>query len=265
MSLIIFTGIDEFLSPSVSSAGQIITEVVKDLQQRNIPLIPVTTKTRAEIADWCQSCGLIAPLIVEGGSGIFIPQTDDRFSTSETKSIDNYYLHQLGCSYTEARAALKAVQEEINKILRGFGDLDEENIQSLIGGSTKTARQAKSREFSEYFLTPSRLEIEQLQEVATEYGFKILPGDNLSLVLGAAAGEAEAINWLKHNFVVKDSDVQTVGLGLTASDLPLLEAVDLPIIIPSVSGIDFSLASKNWQVANNVGVQGWAESIKKYL
>jgi mannosyl-3-phosphoglycerate phosphatase len=85
------------------------------------------------------------------------------------------------------------------------------------------------------------------------------------LVLGAAAGEAEAINWLKHNFVVKDSDVQTVGLGLTASDLPLLEAVDLPIIIPSVSGIDFSLASKNWQVANNVGVQGWAESIKKYL
>jgi mannosyl-3-phosphoglycerate phosphatase len=263
MSLIIFTGIDEFLSPSVSSAGQIITEVVQDLQQQNIPLIPVTSKTRSEIADWWQSFGLISPLIVEGGSGIFIPQTDDRFSTSETQAIDNYYLHQLGCSYTEARAALKAVQEEINKILRGFGDMDEESIQALIGGSIKAARQAKSREFSEYFITPSRLEIEQLQEVATEYGFKILSGDNLSLVLGAAAGEAEAINWLKHNFTVKDSDIKTVGLGLTASDLALLEAVDIPIIMPSVLGANSSLAGKNWQVANSSGMQGWAESIKQ--
>jgi mannosyl-3-phosphoglycerate phosphatase len=263
MSLIIFTGIDEFLSPSVPSSGQIITEVIQDLKQQNIPLIPVTSKTRAEIADWSSSFGLISPLIVEGGSGIFIPQADHRFSTSGTKSIDNYYLHQLGCSYTEARAALKAVQEEINKILRGFGDMDEENIQSLIGGSTKAARKAKSREFSEYFLTPSRLEIEQLQEVATEYDFKILPGDNLSLVLGAAAGEAEAVNWLKHNFTVKDSDIHTVGLGLTASDLALLEAVHIPIIIPSVSGTDSCLAGKNWQVANNVGVQGWAESIRQ--
>lgn len=263
MSLIIFTGIDEFLSPSVPSAGQVITEVVQELQQQNIPLIPVTSKTRAEIADWWQSLGLISPLIVEGGSGIFIPQTDHRFSTSGTKSIDNYYLHQLGCSYTEARAALKAVQEEINKILRGFGDMDEENIQSLIGGSTKAARKAKSREFSEYFLTPSRLEIEQLQKVATEYGFKILPEDNLSLILGAAAGEEEAINWLKHNFTVKDSDIHAVGLGLTASDLALLEAVDIPMIIPSVSGVDSCWAGKNWQVANNAGVQGWTESIKQ--
>jgi mannosyl-3-phosphoglycerate phosphatase len=263
MSLIIFTGIDEFLSPSVPSESQVITEVVQGLQQQNIPLIPVTSKTRAEIADCWQSFGLSSPLIVEGGSGIFVPQTDHRFSTSGTKSIDNYYLHQLGCSYTEARAALKAVQEEINKILRGFGDMDEENIQSLIGGSTKAARKAKSREFSEYFLTPSRLEIEQLQEVATEYGFKILPGDNLSLVLGAAAGETEAINWLKHSFTVKDSEIHTVGLGLTASDLALLEAVDIPIIIPSVSGIDSCWAGKNWQVANNAGVQGWAASIRQ--
>jgi mannosyl-3-phosphoglycerate phosphatase len=159
MSLIIFTGIDEVLSSTAQSDYQSITALLQDLKQQNIPLIPVTSKTRAEVADWLERFDLSNPFIVERGSGIFIPQKDRRFTALKTTSIDHYYLHQLGCSYTEARAALKVVQEEINKILRGFGDLDEENIQSLIGGSPKEARKAKAREFSEYFLTPSRLEI----------------------------------------------------------------------------------------------------------
>jgi len=90
--------------------------------------------------------GLSDPFIVERGSGIFIPQTDSNFHISQLSTVDRYYLYQLGCSYTEARAALKAVQEEISKILRGFGDMDESNIQPLIGADKLAARQAKARE-----------------------------------------------------------------------------------------------------------------------
>jgi mannosyl-3-phosphoglycerate phosphatase len=266
MSLIIFTGIDEVLSSTAQSDYQSITAVVQDLEQQNIPLIPVTSKTRAEVADWLERFDLINPFIVERGSGIFIHQKDRRFTALKTTSIDHYHLHQLGYSYTEARAALKVVQEEINKILRGFGDLDEENIQSLIGGSPKEARKAKAREFSEYFLTPNRLEIEQLQQVAQEYGYKILPSDNLSLILGSEAVEATAIKWLTNNFnnfTVNDSDIRTVGLGSTKEDLALLETVQIPIIIPSPTGVDTCLSSKNWQVASNPGVKGWTEAIKQ--
>lgn len=81
--------------------------------------------------------------------------------------------------------------------------MDESNIQSLMGITQQAARQVKARELSEYFLTPNRLEIEQLQSVAEEYGFKIVPGKQLSLILGAGAEVAKCLNWLKQNAIAK--------------------------------------------------------------
>ena len=259
MSLLIFTQLDEILSNSEESSSRSVTEAIAKLQQQNIPLIPITSKTRAETIDWMQ-IGLEAPFIVEGGSGIFIPQYDSRFATSTCVRLDTYYLHQLGCSYTEARAALKAVQEEISKILRGFGDMDEEAIQSLTSTPT-AARQAKAREFSEYFITPNRLEIEQLQQVAAEYGFKIIPGENLSLILGAKADPATAIKWLKQNYLAIDGNLRTVGLGSAEADLTWLETVDIPIVIPNSQGVPVCFKNRDWQIASQTGLEGWIEAI----
>ncbi len=262
MSLIIFTGLDGILLPSEDIDYDPVVAIIKNLQQRNIPLIPVTNNTRAEVEDLLNKIGLNTSFVVEQGSGIFVPQDNSNFNVLETEIVDNYHLHQLGCSYTEARAALKAVQEEISKILRGFGDLDEENIQAMMGVSSAAAKRAKSREFSEYFLTPSRLEIEKLQEVAEEYGFKIIPESKLSLVAGGKADEGKAVGWLKKNYQSTNSDkVVTVGLGSTKSDLSLLSAVDIPIIVPSSTEIDPAFADKDWQIANGIGSIGWINAI----
>lgn len=263
MSLIIFTELDEILSAAKESDFELIARVVKDLRQRQIPLISISSKTRAEVVDWLRKFDLDTPFIVEQGSGIFIPQGDNRFGTTDTSQIDGYNLHQLGCSYTEARAALKAVQEEISKILRGFGDMDDETIQPLIGASKIAAQKAKAREFSEYFITPNRLEITQLQEIAAEYGFKILSGDKLSMIMGGGSDVATAINWLKQSFISTDGKIKTVGLGSTKQDLIMLEVVDLSVVIPSSSEIDPCFSDQDWEVANNSGVEGWVESIEQ--
>ena len=266
MASIIFTGLDEILLPLEEINYQQVLEVVKKLQQHNIPLIPVTNNTRAEVEELIKKINLNTPFVVERGSGIFVPQKNNDFKLTETEVRDNYHLYQLGCTYTEARAALKAVQEEISKILRGFGDLDEENIQALKGISPAVARRAKSREFSEYFLTPNRLEIARLQTVAEEYGFKIVPEGKLSLVMGAGAGKGKAIAWLKKNYQFDRSDkIRTIGIGATKQDLPLLEAVDLPIIIPTVRGIDSSLAANNWETVSNTNTGGWIDAIAKII
>jgi mannosyl-3-phosphoglycerate phosphatase len=266
MSLIIFTGLDEILLPSETHdyKSESLLAVIKELQQQHIPLIPVTDHTRAEVADLLQKIGLNAPMVVEHGSGIFIPQKNSDFAVPETSKLDNYYLYQLGCTYTEARAALKVVQEEINKILRGFGDLDEESIQSLTGLSNIAVRRTKAREFSEYFMTPNRLEMLQLEEVATEYGFKILPGNNLSLIIGGNANQGKAVVWLKQNYQASSTEpLITVGLGSTEQDLPLLEAVDIPVIIPLDQGVHPSFANKNWRIASSSGLAGWLEAIEQ--
>ena len=259
MSQIVFARLDPLLVEPQGGDVDLVKAAIFRLQSRNIPLIIVTGKTRAEVVAWQRQFGLNSPFIVERGSGVFLAQAERRFTSSETETNDNYYLHQLGCSYTEARAALKAVQEEINKILRGFGDLDEENIQTLISSSQLAARNAKAREFSEYFITPNRLEIEQLEEVARAYGFKIVPGDKLSLILSAAANEVAAMEWLIQRHT--DKNTRTVALGSTMDDLNLLETVDLPIIIPT-EAIPSCLSDRSWKTASNLGIKGWAESLE---
>lgn len=269
MSLMILTGLSEILLPVEDYDCVEAISTVKQLQEQNIPLIPVINNTRAEVEAVSQTLGFNSAFVVEQGSGIFIPKNSQDFAIAQSESVeavDGYNLYQLGCTYTEARAALKVVQEEISKILRGFGDLDEENVQKLMGVSLTAARRAKSREFSEYFLTPSRLQISKLQSVAQEYGFQIIPEGKLSLVMGAGAAKGKAVTWLKENYRSRNSGkVTTVGLGSTKQDLPLLEAVDIPIIVPTALGIDSSLESHGWQTASHTGAKGWVKAIAKII
>ena len=266
MASIIFTGLDGTLLPSENVDYEPVLAAIEQLQQHNIPLIPVTNNTRAEVEELRRKIGWNTPFVVERGSGIFIPQGNTDFNLAETEIKDNYHFYQLGCTYTEARAALKAVQEEISKILRGFGDLDEENIQTIKGISPAAARRAKSREFSEYFLTPNRLDITQLQTVAEEYGFKIIPEGKLSLVMGGNADSRKAITWLKKNYQLNSSDkITTVGIGSTQQDLSLLESVDIPIVVPTAEGVEPSFAERNWEVVADTGRQGWINAIAKII
>ena len=269
MTLMIFTGLNEIFLEPQDCDYQTIKTTIKQLQQKNIALIPVTNNTRAEVEELLLKLDLNVPFAVEAGSGIFIPQANHSFKISETETIetvDHYHLYQLGCTYTEARAALKVVQEEISKILRGFGDLDESNIKTMMGVSSAAAKRAKSREFSEYFLTPSRLEISKLQAVAEDYGFKIIPENKLSLVVGGGAGKEQAIKWFQENYQsANGAEIITVGLGSTAQDLDLLEAVDRPIIIPAQTGVAPDLANKNWQIETETGSVAWIKAIAKLI
>lgn len=262
MNLIIFAALDEIFASLSASDCQALATAIAKLQSQKIPLIFVSNKTRAEILSWLDIFNSSDPFIVEGGSGIFIHQSDSRFQAEDSSSVDRYYSHQLGCSYTEARAALKAVQEEISKILRGFGDLDEESIQPLIGGTVQEARLAKSREFSEYFLTPNRLEIEQLQSVAREYGFKIVPGKNLSLILGGGADIAQSISWLRQRAIAPKEQLKTVGIGYTAADIALLAAVDLPLVVSNSTG-NQPFRDRQWQTSEAADLAGWLELVER--
>lgn len=226
MSLIIFTNLDEILLPIGDRDYESVKILLEELRPLKVILVVITNNTRAEIEQLSQ-IGFADPFIVEHGSGVFLPQQARRYqiSTLETAPVDKYYLYQLGCTYTEARAGLKAVQEEINKILRGFGDLDEEDIQAITGSSLAVARRAKAREFSEYFITPSRIEIEAIQKVAKEYGFKILRSEKLSLMMGQNAAVESAAQWLVENYrAVCLKRVFTVGIGSISENLKNLDA-----------------------------------------
>ena len=169
--LIIFTTFDSSLFDREDENYHIAVSTIEKLQNHKIPVVAVTNKTYAEIADLQKALNLNDPVIVEHGSGVLSPEQSKQFLFTESSDEKNYPIKQLGCTYVEARAALKVIQSivRINN-LRGFGDLSETEIQSLTGLSKKKVKQVKTREFSEIFVTPKSVDTQEIISTAEEFG-----------------------------------------------------------------------------------------------
>lgn len=262
MALIIFTDLDGTLLNQEDYDYKPALAMLEQLKQKRIPVIPVTSKTRAEVEGLRQKIGLKDPFIVENGSAIFIPKDDSRFVFPQATQKNDYYLQLLGCTYREARKGLKVLATDLGESLRGFGDLSETEIQSLTGLPLEEVKLAKTREFTEPFVTPHHLPTEKIERVAAKHNFRVLVGDRFSHLIGSSAGKGRAVKWLMKTYQSAEAEkVVMVGLGNSPNDLEMLETVDIPIVIASRQGVHPGLAKKGWQVAPSPGSQGWAEAI----
>ncbi|NEO25915.1 MAG: HAD hydrolase family protein, partial [Kamptonema sp. SIO4C4] len=94
--LLIFTDLDGTLLGSDDYRYEAAVPAIAQLQQRAIPLIPVTSKTRAEVEVLRHALHLTDPFIVENGSGIFIPVGDRHFTHEAEEHAQEYHLLRLG-------------------------------------------------------------------------------------------------------------------------------------------------------------------------
>lgn len=269
--LLVFTNVDElFFNPDDPSYGEAIS-LTDRLRELAIPLVAVTSKTNAQIQNLRSDFGLNAPVIVENGSGVFIPQADEQFKNSDIIAESDvvvekgYQLKQFGCTYVEARAALKVIQSVVRiNNLKGFGDLDVAEIERIAGLSESAIKQIKTRSFSEIFVTPKNVDHQEIVATAAEFGFKALIGEQLSCLVGESANVATAVDWLKtcYERSQSESQITTIGLGCHPNDLEMLNSVDLPIVISQDQSNSESL-NQDWSGSEATDLAGWVETITK--
>ena len=260
MALIIFTDLDGTLLDSEDYDYRAAIPMLEKLKAQQVPVVPVTSKTRAEVEALRQELNLSAPFIVENGSGVFISR-EQHFAVANLEQQAGYYVKRLGCTYREARRGLDAIATALNQNLQGFGDLAEAEIEQLTGLTLDAVKRAKMREFSEPFITPQSVDLEQLERVAQQQGFRVLVGDRFSHLLGSGAGKGRATRWLIERYLNALAPAVTVGLGNSPNDLEMLETVDIPLVIPGPSGPHPELTKRGWYVATAPGAQGWAEAV----
>ncbi|NET30982.1 MAG: HAD-IIB family hydrolase [Cyanothece sp. SIO1E1] len=259
-SLLVFTDLDGTLLDSESYRYEPALPMLEQLKSDDIPVIPVTSKTRAEVETLIRQLELKDPFIVENGSGIFIPAGYGKFASPNIELVENYHLLQLGCTYVMARAGLRAIAHKLQRPLQGFGDMDTDKIQQLTGLSKADAQQAKAREFTEPFVTPKSIPADQLKQAVQELGFQVVVGDRFSHLIGNPSGKGLAVQKLTQLYqsaLPENTNITTVGLGNSPNDLAMLETVDIPIIVPGVKGPHPGLVNRGWQVAPASGPLGW--------
>jgi mannosyl-3-phosphoglycerate phosphatase len=265
MSCIVFTDLDGTLLNGETYAYQAALPTLAKLKEQGIPLVPVTSKTRQEVAQLRQDLGLHDPFVVENGSAIYIPLHQTQFALPPGEDVDGYRVLQLGCNYVTARAGLKAIAQDLGRPLKGFGDWGIEQVVQLTGLSPEAAKQAKARDFSEPFMTPKNVPAAQLREAVEAMGFRVVLGDRFSHLIGAEAGKGNAVHRLVSLYQGTQPPISTLGLGNSPNDLDMLENVDYPIVLPGPNGPHPQLADRGWPIAPAQAPEGWALALEAAL
>jgi mannosyl-3-phosphoglycerate phosphatase len=238
------------------------------LRQKKIPVILCTSKTRVETEQVRAHMALETPFIVENGAAIFIPKDLDLGRQENMLKKETYLVKEFGTPYHILRQHWKKTKAENPFRMKGFSDMTDEEIARHTGLSSEAAHLAAQREYSEPFLFfdgPKALST--LLANVKKTGLQVTKGGRFYHLIGKN-DKGKAVRFLKGLYEQRayPGTCQTIGLGDSANDIPMLENVDVPVIIKKKEG--------TWETAHSLsdvvyskkpGPAGWAEEVSRLL
>lgn len=264
--LIVFSDLDGSLLDAQTYSYEAAHEALHALRIQNIPLIPVSSKTRAEIEPLCFRLDLHHPFITENGGGIFIPKGYFDFPLEGAVLRGSHQVIELGTPYAQLRAALKEIVQTVGHPLRGFGDMPAEEIAERTGLSLADAVLAKQRDYDEPFLIDGPAElVKEVARQAESRGLRCVIGGRFHHLIGHSdKGKAcrILIDCYRRKSGRHTGALVTIGVGDSANDLPLLAAVDRPILVQKPDGsYDPTVTRPDLVKAPGIGPSGWNRAI----
>ncbi len=263
--LLVFTDLDGTLldhsTYSFAAAGPALLE----LRERGIPLILCTSKTRAETELHRRALGNTHPFITENGGAVYIPESYFAFATPVGRIRGEYEILEFGTSYERLRRVLGEIRGRFGSSIRGFGDMSPEEVAGLCGFSLSNAVLAKEREYDEPFLVGDEAVLDSVQNIARQEGLHIVTGGRFHHLIGDN-DKGRATTELRALYERAWGPCKTVGLGDSLNDLPMLRAVDIPVLVRKPGGgYDPGIEIPGLVFAPGTGPEGWAEAVREIL
>ena len=260
---VIYSDLDGTLLDHNSYSFKAAVDALDLIRSKNIPLILCTSKTRKEIELYRRQLDNDSPFISENGGGIFIPE--DYFSTDYNyeKKIDGYKVIALGTARKELSNALKSISDKTGIQIRGFSDMKVEEIAQLTNLEANIAQLAMERDYSEPFVIEEEKDAATIEEEINLIGYMHTRGGRFHHILGGN-DKGKAVKILTNIYKSEFGDIKTVGIGDSLNDLPMLQTVDIPIIVQKPSGsYEPGIKLSNLVHADGIGPSGWNSSILK--
>lgn len=261
MDLLIFTDLDGSLLDHENYSYQGARPALERIAREGWPLIFVTSKTRVEVEELQTELSVEAPFIVENGAAAFFPPRSDSLHLRDAHTQGRYRVLVWGKPYREIRSFVERVRSRFG--IRGFGDMDWEEIAGLTGLPVDAAARASQREFTEPFTLLDPADLEELKAEADRYGLTVTTGGRLHHLIGRDQSKGRAVRAVQEALVAgREGEVLSIGFGDAPNDLPMLQAVDIPVVIPHAGGRPLSLpgGGKRVVTATHPGSRGWNDA-----
>ncbi|WP_417508579.1 HAD-IIB family hydrolase [Methylophaga sp.] len=238
------------------------------LEQNQIPVIPVTSKTAAEVELIRDSLGNHHPFIVENGAAVYIPEGYFDQQPEDTEKRGKYWVKSFVQPRQHWQSLIDQVRPAYQHEFKTFADAGIDGIIAMTGLNVHAAACAARREFGEpvSWHGNGNLKHQFITEL-TALGANILEGGRFIHVSGQC-DKGQALAWLTavYQQTQPQQIIQTLGIGDSQNDKAMLEQADYALLIRSpVHGLPDIDRTDNLTVSTFFGPKGWAEGVTQII
>ncbi len=272
VQIIIFTDMDGSLLDHYTYSHDEANQLLGWLNARKIPVIPCTSKTRAEMIHLRSQLQNDCPFIVENGAAVYF--SDDSLLRGNIKNEvikhQNMFVKEFVQNREHWQSLLSTSDAHLNDAFISFEQAGIEGIIEMTGLSEEDARLASQREYSEPIKwIGSQHQYDEFENHINHSGGQLLKGGRFIHVSGCT-NKSIALHWLLKQYreYYQDNKIITVAIGDSQNDIAMLESVDYAIIIRSPVNdcppIEFK-KSQDVYITQQQGPRGWVEGVTHVL
>jgi mannosyl-3-phosphoglycerate phosphatase len=260
---VLFTDLDGTLLDDTTYSWKAARPAVELLGARGVPWVIVSSKTRAEIEPLRDEMHHRHPFVVENGGAAFIPEGYFGRPVQNAVRRDGYEVLEWGRPYAELLRALASAAICERYPVKGFSQMSTDEVCRATGLSPAQAERARRREYDEPFLAVEAHGRSRLLGAIQRSGFRWTHGGRLYHVSGNH-DKGTAVRAMIALYGRRYRTVTSIGLGDSLNDLPLLQAVDLPVLVRSRHPlVPFGLPGA--KRTRDFGPRGWNEAVVESL
>lgn len=258
-SLLIFTDLDGTLLDGQTYDFSPALPALNLIRSLKIPLILVSSKTRAEIEDLRKRLSLEDPFIAENGGGVFFPGAFSLPEDQDYRQVKGYKLVLTGRPIDEVLSKAALLKREYE--YTGFSEMSARAIAAQTGLSLREAGLAARREFDEPIVLKNPGHREMFCKKANDLGLECVEGGRfIHLFIGGDKGKAVQIILAVYTRLW--GSVSSIGLGDSPNDFSMLDVVDKPVLMRQRDGTyTGDLAHSKYLMADGFGPEAWNRTV----
>ncbi|MFC1493827.1 HAD-IIB family hydrolase [Thermodesulfobacteriota bacterium] len=264
---LIFTDLDGTLLDSDSYSWEDAKPALCYCQKNGIPVVIVSSKTRAEIEVLQRDMKLNCPFISENGGGIYFPgnfpvdqSIEGILSAGEKSKLI------LGKPYDYLVSQLDEISMETGIRLKGFSQMSQGEIIKLTGLSREECDRAIKRDFDEPFIILDEdIDIDTIHFSAENRGLIISEGGRF-LHLHGQSDKGKAINRLISIYESMHGRIFSIALGDSPNDFAMFESANQAVLIKSIK--HFNNLGEMFPgiiITEKQGPEGWNVAVLEIL
>ena len=184
---VVYCAIDNLVSTG-NKALTGFAEFVEDLGEANIPVVPVTTRSRLQFDATIRKFGLGHPFLAEGGCGVFLPEDYFHLKPPRSMRLGRFTCVPVASPQPASAEILDLIAEETGTEVVALRTLSPRELSQNVGLPQREAELLRQRDFDElfFFAGASDADIQRFQQEAAQRKAQARPRGTLwSLAVGA--------------------------------------------------------------------------------